>query len=38
MESRFGIDFSEVKIHTNSQAVQMSRDLNAQAFPVGNDI
>ena len=38
MESRFGTDFSEVKIHTGSQAVQMSRELNAQAFTVGNDI
>ena len=38
MESRFGTDFSEVRIHTGSQAVQMSRELNAQAFTVGNDI
>ncbi|CAD7797910.1 hypothetical protein CHRY9390_00248 [Chryseobacterium aquaeductus] len=38
MESRFGADFSNVKIHTGSQAVQMSRELNAQAFAVGNDI
>ncbi len=38
MESRFGTDFSDVKIHTGSQAVQMSRELNAQAFTVGNDI
>ncbi len=38
MENRFGTDFSDVKIHTGSQAVQMSRDLNAQAFTVGNDI
>lgn len=38
MESRFGTDFSAVKIHTGSQAVQMSRELNAQAFTVGNDV
>ncbi|WP_445456148.1 eCIS core domain-containing protein [Flavobacterium sp. HNIBRBA15423] len=38
MENRFGVDFSDVKIHTGSQAVQMSRELNAQAFTVGNDI
>ena len=38
MESRFGTDFSQVKIHTGSQAVQMSRELSAQAFTVGNDI
>ncbi|TDD96001.1 eCIS core domain-containing protein [Flavobacterium cellulosilyticum] len=38
MENRFGTDFSDVKIHTGSQAVQMSRELNAQAFTVGNAI
>ncbi len=38
MESRFGTDFSQVAIHTDSQAVKMSRELNAQAFTVGNDI
>ncbi|MBL7879000.1 MAG: DUF4157 domain-containing protein [Chryseobacterium gambrini] len=38
MENRFGTDFSDVKIHTGSEAVQMSRELNSQAFAVGNDI
>ncbi|NJM81062.1 MAG: DUF4157 domain-containing protein, partial [Flavobacterium sp.] len=38
MEERFGVDFSGVRIHTNSQAIQMSQDLSAQAFTVGNDI
>jgi peptidoglycan/xylan/chitin deacetylase (PgdA/CDA1 family) len=38
MESRFGTDFSGVKIHTGNDAVQMSSELNAQAFTVGNDI
>ncbi len=38
MGSRFGADFSQVKIHTGNEAVQLSRDLNAQAFTVGNDI
>lgn len=38
MESRFGTDFSNVKIHTGESAVQMNRALNAQAFTVGNDI
>ncbi len=38
MESRFGTDFSGVNIHTGDTAVQMSRDLNARAFTVGNDI
>ncbi len=38
MENRFGTDFSYVKIHTGDYAVQMSRELNAQAFTVGSDI
>ena len=38
MESRFGTDFSGVKIHTGNESVQMNRELNAKAFTVGNDI
>lgn len=38
MESRFGNDFSSVKIHTDARAVQLSGELNAQAFTVGNDV
>jgi hypothetical protein len=38
MESSFGADFSAVRVHANSQAVQMSQQLNAHAFTVGNDI
>ena len=38
MESRFGADFSSVRIHTDHSAIQLSRELNAQAFTVGNDI
>ena len=38
MGNSFGADFSTVRIHTGSQAVQMSQDLNAHAFTVGNDI
>jgi hypothetical protein len=38
MESRFGTDFSGVKIHTGDYAVQMSEELNAQAFTVDNDV
>ena len=38
MQNRFGLDFSDVKIHTNDNAVQMNRDLNAKAFTVGKDI
>ena len=38
MESRFGTDFTKVKIHTDSQATQMNQELNAKAFTVGSDI
>jgi len=38
MESRFGSDFSDVKIHTGDYAAQLSNDLSAQAFTVGSDI
>lgn len=38
MESHFGQDFSNVKLHTDTNAVQMNRDLQAQAFTHGNDI
>ena len=38
MESRFGTDFSNVNIHTDNNASQLSNELNAQAFTVGNDI
>lgn len=38
MESRFGMDFSGVKIHTDSNAINLSQELNAQAFTVGKDI
>jgi hypothetical protein len=38
MESRFGNDFSGVRVHTDSRAVGAARDLNAQAFTRGQDI
>ncbi|MDY8138081.1 DUF4157 domain-containing protein [Aquimarina sp. 2201CG5-10] len=38
MESGFGADFGNVRVHTDSSAVQMNRDLGAQAFTHGNDI
>lgn len=38
MESGFGTDFSNVKIHTDTGAVQMSQELGAQAFTNGNDV
>lgn len=38
MESSIGADFSSVKIHTDNTSVQLSKDLNAQAFTHGSDI
>ncbi|MBL0341286.1 MAG: DUF4157 domain-containing protein [Bacteroidetes bacterium] len=38
MENRFGADFGNVKIHTDSQSSHLNRELNAKAFTVGNDI
>ena len=38
MEGHFGADFSGVKIHTDSSAVQMSQDLGAKAFTHGSNI
>jgi hypothetical protein len=38
MESGFGTDFSQVRIHNDSNAVQMNRTLGSQAFANGSDI
>ncbi|MBP0904182.1 DUF4157 domain-containing protein [Mariniflexile gromovii] len=38
MGSEFGADFSNVKVHTCSESVQMNKELGAQAFTHGNDI
>ena len=38
MESRFGTDFSQVRIHTDSASVQMNQELSAQAFTHGRDV
>ncbi|SDF80949.1 eCIS core domain-containing protein [Chitinophaga filiformis] len=38
MESSIGADFSNVRIHTGSEAAALSNDLQAQAFTHGNDI
>lgn len=38
MESGFGKDFSGVRVHNDSNAVQMNNDLGSQAFTHGNDI
>lgn len=38
MESRFGLDFSEVRIHTDIEAGSAAKTLNAEAFTLGDDI
>ena len=38
METAFGADFSDVNIHTDADAVQMNRQLGAQAFTHGKDV
>lgn len=38
MSSRFDNDFSHVTIHTDRKAGQMSQELNAKAFTLGEDI
>ncbi|MGB1251002.1 MAG: eCIS core domain-containing protein [Candidatus Promineifilaceae bacterium] len=37
-EQRMGADFSSVRVHTDSNAIQTSRDINARAFTTGNNI
>ncbi len=38
MESRFGADFSGVRIHTSGEAAGLADSIHAKAFTVGNDI
>ena len=38
MEQRFGYDFSRVRVHSDATAEQSARDVNAQAYTVGQDI
>jgi hypothetical protein len=38
METRFGRDFAEVRIHRDARAEELAHSVNARAFTVGNDI
>jgi hypothetical protein len=38
MESRFGYDFSRVRVHADASAAASARSLRAPAYTVGNDI
>lgn len=37
-ESRFGVDFSHVRIHTGTRASEAALSVNAHAFTMGHDI
>jgi hypothetical protein len=37
-EPRFGVDFSQVRMHTGSQAAETVKSINAKAFTVGHNI
>ena len=38
MEPRFGYDFSQVRIHSDAAAAKSARDVNANAYTVGQHI
>jgi hypothetical protein len=38
MESRFGHDFSRVRVHTDADAAQSARSIDARAYTSGGDI
>jgi hypothetical protein len=38
MESRFGHDFSKVRIHADEKAARSAQSVNALAYTIGNDI
>src|SRR5205823_2267360 len=38
MEPRFGHDFSQVRVHTDAQAAESARAVNALAYTVGQDV
>ncbi len=38
MENSFGANFSNVNIHTDTKAAQLTKEMGAQAFTHGNDI
>ena len=38
LESRFGFDFSQVRVHTDAKAAESARIVNALAYTVGRDV
>ncbi|KAF5424633.1 MAG: protein of unknown function (DUF4157) [Candidatus Methanomarinus sp.] len=37
-EPRFGVDFSQVRLHSDAQASESARALNAKAYTLGQDV
>ena len=37
-EPRFGQDFSQVRLHTDTRAAESARAVNARAFTLGRDV
>ncbi|MGH7491683.1 MAG: DUF4157 domain-containing protein [bacterium] len=37
-EPQFGVDFSQVRVHTDAQAAESARAVNAKAFTLGRDM
>ena len=37
-EPRFGVDFSDVRVHKGSQAAETARSINARAYTTGRDV
>ncbi len=38
MEQRFGHDFSQVRVHSDTAAAQSAREVNANGYTVGNNV
>jgi len=38
MEPRFGHNFNQVRVHTDTQAANVTRSINARAFTLGQDV
>jgi hypothetical protein len=38
LEGHFGADLGQVRVHTDNEAANLNRELNAQAFTVGSDV
>ena len=38
MESRFGHDFRQVRVHADSEAAKFNQSINSRAFTIGQDI